>query len=62
MVSKNGIGLAILLIEALLSSIGIEFDEGSIAKVVEGVVVLTGFLLMIWNQLDRRDVHWFIFK
>lgn len=62
MISKNGIALAVLVIEALLSSIGVEFDPGSVAKVVEGFVVLAALLLAIWNQVDRADVSWFVLK
>lgn len=60
--SKNGIALAILGVEFLLSSLGVEFDEGSVAKVVEAVVLLVSFLLMVWNQVERPDTAWFIFK
>lgn len=62
MISKNGVGLTILLIELLLSSLGIEFEAGSVARVVEGGLVVLSFLLMVWNQLTRRDVTGFLFK
>ena len=62
MISKNGVGLTILLIELLLSSLGIEFEAGSVAKVVEGGLVVLSFLLMVWNQLTRKDVTGFLFK
>lgn len=62
MVSKNGVALAVLIIEALLSSLGVEFEAGSVSKVVEGVVILISLLLMVWNQLNRDDVKWFVLK
>ena len=60
--SKNGIGLAVLLTEAILSALGVEFDTGTVARAVEGVVVAGGLILLVWNQVTRRDVFAFIFK
>lgn len=60
--SKNGIALAVLIVEALLTSVGIEFEPGSVGKAIEGAVVLCAFLLAIWNQLGRTDTKWFILK
>ena len=60
--SKNGIGLSILVIEALLTSLGVEFEPGTVAKATEGIVVFIGLALAIWNQIARTDVRKFIFK
>lgn len=60
--SKNGVGLSVLLIEGILSMLGIEFEPGSVAKFVEAVLVALSFLLLIWNQIDRHDVSAFLFK
>ena len=60
--SKNGIALAVLIVEAVLSSLGVEFEAGSIEKVVEGVVIALSLGLAIYNQVDRVDVSWFVFK
>ena len=60
--SKNGVAIAIWGVELLLSALGIEFEAGSVAKVVEAVVVFISFLLMVWNQLDRTDVKNFFLK
>lgn len=62
MVSKNGIALAILIVEAVLSSLGVEFEPGTVAKAVEGCVVTVGLLLAVWNQVSRPDVSGFFFK
>jgi hypothetical protein len=62
MISKNGIALAVLVVEAVLSAVGVEFEAGTVTKAVEGVVVTLALLLAIWNQLDRSDVSWFVFK
>jgi hypothetical protein len=60
--SKNGIAIVVIGLEFLLTSIGIEFDEGSVARFVEGVVMIASFLLLVWNQIDRKNVKNFIFK
>jgi hypothetical protein len=62
MLSKNGIALVVLLAEAALTSLGIEFDPGTVEKGIEGSLVLLSLLLAVWNQLDRLDTKWFIFK
>jgi hypothetical protein len=62
MLSKNGIALLVLALEMVLSSLGIEFEPGSVAKVVEGIVILISLILMVWNQYNREDVEWFILK
>ena len=61
-ISKNGVALAVLIIEAVLTSLGIEFEAGTVDKAVEGTVVAIALLLAIWNQIDRTDTKWFIFK
>ena len=61
-ISKNGVALAVLLVEAILSSLGVEFADGSVEKVVEGVVIAISLGLAIYNQVDRTDVEWFVFK
>ncbi len=60
--SKNGIALAVLILEAVLSAMGVEFEVGSVEKVVEGVVVLVALALAIRNQMDRVDIRGFFFK
>ena len=36
--STNGIALVVLVLEAILSPLGIEFDAGSVEKAVEGIL------------------------
>jgi hypothetical protein len=60
--SKNGLALIVLVAEALLSSLGVEFEAGTVAKAVEGVVIVISLGLMVWNQLSREDVKWFVLK
>lgn len=62
MISKNGIALVVLVVEGLLSAIGIEFEPGTVAKAVEGVVVAGSIILMVVNQLNREDVEHFVLK
>lgn len=56
--SKNGSGVLILA----LSIIGVEVSESSAIEFISSVGTLVSFALMIWNQVDRKDVEGFIFK
>ncbi len=60
--SKNGIALTVLAVEFILSSLGVEFETGSVEHTIEAVVVLVSFLLMVWNQVNRTDTFGFLFK
>lgn len=61
--SKNGIALVVLLVEGLLSAVGIEFEPGSVARVVEGVLVIVAFITMIHHQMvEREETKALIFK
>lgn len=60
--SKNGTALAVLIIEAILSSLGVEFDEGTVARAAEGVLVAVSLIVMAYNQVTRPNVKAFFFK
>lgn len=60
--SKNGTALAVLIIEAVLSSLGVEFEVGSVEKVVEGALIAVALVIMAYNQIMRPDVKAFFFK
>ncbi len=60
--SKNGVALAVLLVEAVLSALGVEFEVGSVEKVVEGVVIAIALGMAVYNQVDRTDVSGFLWK
>lgn len=62
MISKNGIAVAIIVIEAVLTSLGIEFEVGTVEKLVEGILVGAALILAIWNQYSRSDVKGFFLK
>jgi hypothetical protein len=62
MLSKNGVALVVFAVEFILTSLGIQSEPGSVGKVVEGAILVGSFLVMVWNQLDRTNVNWFIFK
>lgn len=62
MISKNGVALVVLVLEAVLSSLGVEFEVGSVEKVVEGALVAFALVLAVWNQVERHDVKWFVLK
>ena len=56
--SKNGIGLIILI----LSTIGVTVAEADLITTVSTVGQLVSGILMIWNQVTRGDVSSFLFK
>jgi len=60
--SKNGIALAVLLIEAGLSAIGVEFEPMSVERMIEGLFIAGALILAIVNQYNRPDTKWFILK
>jgi hypothetical protein len=57
-ISKNGVGL-LLLIAALFN---LPVDEVLAESIVSAVLLLISTGLMIWNQLDRKDIAKFIFR
>lgn len=62
MYSKNGIALVVLVAEAVLTSLQIEFDPGTIEKAVEGLLVTAALIAAIINQYKRKDTKAFILK
>lgn len=58
MLSKNGVGLVVLL----FSFIGLQLDANVVADVLSAVGTLISFGLMVWNQLSRDDVDKFLMK
>ena len=56
--SKNGIGLAILV----LATAGLEVSETDLMTTVNTIGQVLSFLLMAWNQWDRPDVKNMLFK
>lgn len=58
MFSKNAAGLLFLA----LGYLGFEVAENDVVQFVSAVTTAASFALMIWNQLGRKDIKWFIFK
>lgn len=58
MLSKNGVGLVVLV----LSFVGVQLTDVQIMDVLSAIGQVVSFALLVWNQLDRRDVKNFIFK
>lgn len=57
-ISKNGAGLAVLL----LSLCGVEVTESAVVDFISAVGTIVSLSLMIWNQLERKDTKLFFFK
>lgn len=56
--SKNAV--AILLLAA--SVLGFEVSEEQALEILTAITTLISFGLMIWNQVDRKDIKWFFWK
>jgi hypothetical protein len=56
--SKNGVAVVLFI----LSFFGLNVAEAEAAEFVSAIGTIISFGLMLWNQFDRRDVSWFIFK
>ena len=58
MLSKNGVALIVLD----FSVFGLEVMEESVMEVISAVGTIVSFALMVWNQLERKDITGFLFK
>jgi hypothetical protein len=58
MFSKNGVGILILV----LSLLGVEVAESQAVEAVSAIGTLVSLALMVWNQVQRKDVSNFLFK
>lgn len=58
MISKNAIGIALLA----LGILGFQTTESEVVKLISSVMEVFSFCLMIFNQMERRDVFGFFFK
>jgi hypothetical protein len=56
--SKNGVGLFVLA----LSLLGVEVSEDAVMQVVTAGTTIISFALMVWNQVQRKDVTLFFWK
>lgn len=57
-ISKNGTGLFILA----LSIFGFNVSEEQVIDLVTAIGTIISFTLMVYNQMERRDVSGFFFK
>lgn len=58
MISKNAAAILIVM----LSFLGLEVGEDTALEVISAIGTFISFMILIWNQLDRRDTKWFFFK
>jgi hypothetical protein len=57
-ISFAGSGLLVLVINGVLQAFGITPDAGSVAAVIQGGVIIFGWVLLIVGQLKRKDLHY----
>lgn len=56
--SKNGVAIVILV----LGWLGVDVTDNMVLEFVGAVAQVVAFILMVWNQLDRKDTVGFLFK
>ena len=61
--SKAGLGIALIaVLKVIFPFFGIEVPEESLVQAVEAVGVVLGFILMVYGQLDRKDLTMGIYR
>lgn len=58
MLSKNGVGIVMLI----LGLLGANVAEADVATTISTLVQVGSAILIAWNQIQRGNVKWFIFK
>lgn len=56
--SKNGIAIIILV----LGWLGVDVTDNMVLEFVGAVAQVVAFILMVWNQIKRKDTVGFLFK
>ena len=56
--SKNGVAIVILV----LGWLGVDVTDNMVLEFVGAVAQVIAFILMVWNQLERKDTVGFLFK
>ena len=58
MISKNGAAIVVMF----FSWLGFEIAETEIQAFLAATAQIIAFLVMLWNQIDRKDVKWGLWK
>lgn len=61
-VSMAGSGLFVVIIASVLNAFGITPEPGTIEHVVASLVVIGGWLAIIFGQLRRKDLKLGLFR
>jgi hypothetical protein len=57
-VSKNGVALLVFA----LTYVGLDISENMILDVISAIGQIVSFVLLVANQLERKDVKGFLWK
>lgn len=57
-ISFAGTGTLVLLIEMVLRAFGITPEPGSALAVINGLVILGGWVFLVWGQFRRKDLRY----
>lgn len=61
--SKAGVGaLLVTVLVLILPMLGIEAKEDGIMEVVDAIGTVAGFVLLVWGQVDRKDLNMGLFR
>jgi|JI8StandDraft_1071087.scaffolds.fasta_scaffold00207_37 uncharacterized membrane protein len=61
-ISKAGSGTVVLLLGAVLQMFGIEYSSEQLEIAINGFMAFVGFALLVWGQLDRKDLKFGLFR
>lgn len=60
--SMTGSGIAIALVEYLLTVMNVKFEAGSVASFVNSIIVAVSFIFVVWGQMRRKDLSFGLFR
>lgn len=61
--SKAGLGVTIVtVLNFVFPMIGVEVPEGSTAAFIESMGNVLGFILLVYGQIDRKDLNMGLFR
>jgi len=60
-ISKAGSGVAFFIMSVLFA-FGFEVPDELVENAVAGVIAILSLILMVWGQIDRKDLKWGLFR
>jgi uncharacterized membrane protein len=61
-ISLTGVGAIITIMQVILPLFGLTLPDGSLEEAANGVIAIVGVVTLIWGQMRRRDMKWFLLR